>query len=88
MLQRFNNVSWSAVFRASLYFFIPLCASLGKQLTEFADKRENPFWIKWIVILLTALVPALVAVRAYYDGSAATLKLEKEKKNEINPPAH
>lgn len=70
----------SAAFRAWLYFSIPFLASSSKQVKIYADQHTYPTPLDWFVIVATALIPSLVAVRAYYDGSVKTLKDEKDAK--------
>lgn len=72
----------SILFRAALYFLIPFVFSMAKQLSPYADEGKSPYWLKWIVMLLLAIGPSLIALRAYYDGSAEKHKQEKEQKNE------
>jgi len=70
--------------RASLYFAIPFCASLSKQLIPFTKEHTYPYSLEWVVIILVALIPSFVALRAYYDGSVEKLKQEQKQNEKTN----
>ena len=58
------------MFKAGLYAGIALLTPLAAIMSEFAQLNAWPSPIIVTAALLTGLVQALIAVRAYFDGSA------------------
>lgn len=64
------RVWWPVLFRMALYFFIPFITELTSHLGRYAnaEKTVSPNWIQWIIILGSATVGGLTAIRAYTDS--------------------
>ena len=56
--------------KAGLYAGIALLTPLAAIMSEFAQRDAWPSLIIVAAALLTGLVQALIAVRAFFDGSA------------------
>ena len=57
-------------FKCTLYAGVALLTPLSGIMAEFAQRNEWPSLVIVAAALLTGLVQALIAVRAYFDGSA------------------
>ncbi len=64
----------SVMLKAGLYAGIALLTPLAAVMSEFAQRDAWPSLIIITAALLTGLVQALIAVRAYFDGSAERAK--------------
>ena len=75
------SVQFPVLFRGSLYFSAVFLAVMGEKLSPFADKDLWPTPIKWLAMLTVAVGGGIVAVRAYFDGSALRHSDKIEKQN-------
>lgn len=58
------------LFRASLYFLAAFLPTFYEQIKDIADGTQpTPGAWKIVAILTAALIPAVIATRAYFDGS-------------------
>ena len=57
-------------FKCALYACAALLTPLSNIMSEFSQRDEWPSLVIVAAALLTGLVQALIAVRAYFDGSA------------------
>lgn len=58
------------IFRGVLYFLIAALPVLVDGLKDSANGGPSPTTWKIIWLVLSALIPGLTALRAFYDGSA------------------
>jgi hypothetical protein len=60
--------------KAGLYAAVALLTPVAAIMSEFAQRDQWPSGVILTAALLTGLVQALIAVRAYFDGSAERAK--------------
>jgi hypothetical protein len=60
--------------KAGLYAAVALLTPVAAIMSEFAQRDQWPSSVILTAALLTGLVQALIAVRAYFDGSAERAK--------------
>lgn len=71
------------VFRATLYFAIAFLTPFSERLLSSLNNSTWPSAQQAIAAVLVATISGLVALRAYYDGSA--LRNEQEAKATTQP---
>ena len=62
------------IVKAGLYAAVALLTPVAAIMSEFAQRDQWPSGVILTASLLTGLVQALIAVRAYFDGSAERAK--------------
>jgi hypothetical protein len=72
---------WPVIFRAILYFNIAALPVLLSEIKPFADDTAVPNSWKITWICGNAFLSGLIALRAYYDGSAERHKNENSDKS-------
>lgn len=65
------------VFRGSLYFIASFLTSMVDKIGPFLDKGEWPSWPRMVLGFLIGTTNGVIAVRAFYDGSAERHKDEQ-----------
>lgn len=74
------------VFRATLYFIAAFLPALTEKIVEVLSHDKWPTPQRWTLSIIMGTSAAVVALRAYYDGSAQRNSDKIENGNHQPPP--
>lgn len=83
---RLVQLNWPILFRGALYFLIPYLAIMAEKFGPFAEQDSWPSSVRLFWWNLLAIGSGLVALRAFYDGSAERHSQELKSNPPMNPP--
>jgi len=64
------KANWPVIFRALLYFAIAFLGAISDKVASILEKDAWPTPQRVILAALVGTITGLIALRAYYDGTA------------------